>query len=75
MVAGGQDHQAFCAGQNLLRILPFVDVASEPRHFAMLLALNPIGKVTGAFRGSGTGKTTLVKAQLQGAVTDGILHF
>jgi hypothetical protein len=48
----GENNDAFCAGQNLLRVGPFLDSAFEPGHFAMLIAGQPVLE---SFRAGGRG--------------------
>ncbi len=65
---------AFCAGQNFLRVDALCRVAFEPGHFAVLFFREPVLKLFRACGRIGGGETAVVKAQFQRALSDFFFH-
>ena len=69
-----QRDDAFGAGQNLLRVNPFLRVAFEPVHFAVIFFGEPVLKLFRACGRVGGSETAVVKAQFQRALSDCFFH-
>jgi hypothetical protein len=74
VIAGREDDDALGTRQDFLRVDAFVCVAFDPRHFAVVLASEPLLELVGVVGSLRGGEMAIVKAQFKGALANGFFH-